>query len=46
METKELGECGREDAVGVRTVKAAGKKRRKAFSWEFLDGGWRLRWLP
>lgn len=37
---------GREDAVGVRTVMAAGKKRGKAFSREFLDGGWRLHWLP
>lgn len=36
---KSWRECGGEDAVGVRTVKAAGKKRGKAFSWEFLDGG-------
>lgn len=43
---KSWRECGGEDAVGVRTVKAAGKKRGKAFSREFLDGRWRLHWLP
>lgn len=27
-------------------MEVAGKKRGKAFSREFLDGGWCLRWLP
>lgn len=43
---KSWRECGREDAAGVRKVEAAGKKRGKAFSREFLDGGWCLRWIP